>query len=56
MNESSYHGYAATDFYKVDARYGTNEEYVELNEELEKRGMKLIMDLILTIVALNTGG
>lgn len=46
MKESSYHGYACTDFYKVDARYGSNEEYRELNEELDKRGMKLIMDLI----------
>ena len=46
MSRESYHGYACTDFYKVDARFGTNEEYIELNEELEKRGMKLIMDLI----------
>lgn len=46
MPESSYHGYACTDFYKVDARYGTNEEYRELKEELNKRGMKLIMDMI----------
>lgn len=46
MNEASYHGYACTDFYKVDARYGSNDEYRELNEELDKRGMKLIMDLI----------
>ncbi|WP_347839175.1 glycoside hydrolase family 13 protein [uncultured Draconibacterium sp.] len=46
MPESSYHGYACTDFYQVDRRYGTNDEYRELNEELDKRGMKLIMDLI----------
>lgn len=46
MPEASYHGYACTDFYKVDARFGTNQEYIELNKELEKRGMKLIMDLI----------
>lgn len=46
MESSSYHGYACTDFYKVDARYGTNEEYLELKEELEKRDMKLIMDMI----------
>jgi glycosidase len=46
MPESSYHGYACTDFYKVDARYGSNEEYIELKKELEKRDMKLIMDLI----------
>ncbi|MCY1720774.1 glycoside hydrolase family 13 protein [Prolixibacteraceae bacterium Z1-6] len=46
MPEASYHGYACTDFYKVDPRYGSNEEYVELKRELDKRGMKLIMDLI----------
>lgn len=46
MTESSYHGYACTNFYKVDARYGSNEEYIELKKELDKRGMKLIMDLI----------
>lgn len=46
MKESSYHGYACTDFYQVDRRFGSNDEYRELNEELDKRGMKLIMDLI----------
>lgn len=46
MSEASYHGYACTDFYKADARYGGNAEYVELKKELDKRGMKLIMDLI----------
>ena len=46
MPDASYHGYACTDFYKVDERYGGNEKYLELKEELDKRGMKLIMDLI----------
>jgi neopullulanase len=46
MSRVSYHGYSITDFYKVDPRYGTNEEYRELNDELEKRNMKLIMDMI----------
>lgn len=46
MTRTSYHGYSTTDFYKVDPRYGSNEEYKELNEELDKRGMKLIMDMI----------
>ena len=46
MQSSSYHGYATTDFYKVDARYGGNEAYLSLKEELDKRGMKLIMDMI----------
>ena len=46
MTKSSYHGYACTDYYRVDPRYGTNEEYCELNNELDKRGMKLIMDMV----------
>src|SRR6056297_1720638 len=46
MTQVSYHGYSTTDFYKVDPRYGSNEEYRELNDELDKRGMKLIMDMI----------
>ncbi len=46
MTGVSYHGYSTTDFYKVDPRFGTNEEYRELNDELDKRGMKLIMDMI----------
>jgi glycosidase len=46
MTQVSYHGYSTTDFYKVDPRYGTNEEYRLLNDELDKRGMKLIMDMI----------
>lgn len=46
MTQVSYHGYSTTDFYKVDPRYGSNDEYRELNDELDKRGMKLIMDMI----------
>lgn len=46
MARTSYHGYATTDFYKVDPRFGSNDEYLELSSELKKRGMKLIMDMI----------
>jgi glycosidase len=46
MKEYSYHGYSTTDFYKVDPRFGSNQEYLELSKELKKRGMKLIMDMI----------
>ena len=42
----SYHGYAITDFYQVDKRLGTNEEYCQLIENLHKRGMKMVMDMI----------
>jgi glycosidase len=42
----SYHGYAQSDLYKTDARYGTNEDYKRLADELHKRDMKLIMDYV----------
>ncbi|WP_430810625.1 MULTISPECIES: glycoside hydrolase family 13 protein [unclassified Carboxylicivirga] len=47
MPEGSYHGYAITDFYKTDARHGSNEDYVKLSEELKKRDMKLVIDMIM---------
>ncbi|MDB2462538.1 cyclomaltodextrinase N-terminal domain-containing protein, partial [Algibacter sp.] len=43
MEVGSYHGYAITDFYKMDPRFGTLEEYKELALEISKRGMKLVM-------------
>ncbi|WP_411767315.1 glycoside hydrolase family 13 protein [Winogradskyella sp. A3E31] len=46
MPQGSYHGYAITDYYKVDPRFGTLEEYKSLSEEMKKRNMKLIMDQI----------
>jgi glycosidase len=46
MPEYSYHGYAITDFYKVDPRYGTNDLYLTLSSELHRRGMKLVMDVV----------
>ena len=42
----SYHGYAQTDLYKIDARYGTNEEYKELSAKLKEKNMKLVMDYV----------
>ncbi|WP_445756082.1 glycoside hydrolase family 13 protein [Polaribacter sp.] len=46
MHRGSYHGYAITDFYQVDPRFGTLEQYKELANELNKKGMKLIMDQV----------
>lgn len=42
----SYHGYAQTDLYKIDERYGNNEEYKELSQKLNQRNMKLVMDYV----------
>ncbi|MBO6522915.1 MAG: glycoside hydrolase family 13 protein [Balneolaceae bacterium] len=41
-----YHGYAATDLYKVDRRFGTNEEYKALVDKVHGMDMKVIMDMI----------
>lgn len=43
---STYHGYATTDYYKVDPRFGTNEEYKQLIAEAHERGLKVVMDMI----------
>ncbi|MEW5682971.1 MAG: glycoside hydrolase family 13 protein [Pseudomonadota bacterium] len=42
----SYHGYAATDLYKVDPRFGSNAQYRELVAKANKLGIKLIQDII----------
>lgn len=43
---SSYHGYATTDYYRVDPRFGTNEEYRQLVAEAHAKGLKVVMDMI----------
>ena len=47
-NESvySYHTYAQSDYYKIDPRYGSNEDYKRLASEMHNRDMKLIMDYV----------
>lgn len=42
----SYHGYAITDFYRIDARHGTNETYQQFVDESHKRDLKVIKDMI----------
>jgi glycosidase len=42
----SYHGYALTDHYLTDPRLGSNQTYKQLADELHKRGMKLMMDMV----------
>lgn len=46
MPEYSYHGYATTDYYQVDPRYGTNEQYQEFCNAAKEQGMGMIMDII----------
>lgn len=43
---TSYHGYANTENYKIDPRFGSNALYKALSDSLQGRGMKLIKDLV----------
>jgi neopullulanase len=45
--EYSYHGYAATDFYKIDPRYGTNEQFKQLVSDAKQKGIGFIWDVVL---------
>ena len=44
--EVSYHTYAQSDVYRIDPRFGTNQDYRSLADALHKRQMKLIMDYV----------
>ncbi|MFI5237967.1 MAG: alpha-amylase family glycosyl hydrolase, partial [Ignavibacteriales bacterium] len=49
----SYHGYAATDLYKIDPRFGNNDLYKILIEEAHKRGLKVILDHVSNHIGIN---
>lgn len=46
MKSSSYHGYAITDYYAPDKRFGTHQEFKELVDASHAKGMKVVMDMI----------
>jgi glycosidase len=43
---STYHGYATTNYYRVDPRFGSNEDYKRLCDEAHEKGLKIVMDMI----------
>lgn len=49
----SYHGYAATDFYNIDPRFGTNMLYKNLVEEAHKKDIKIILDHVSNHCSIN---
>jgi glycosidase len=51
----AYHGYAATDLYRVDPRFGTNEQFRTLVQQAHDRDLKVIMDMIHNHVGLRHG-
>lgn len=46
VSRSTYHGYAFTDQYKIDKRFGGNEAYKKLTDAAHKKGMKIIQDAV----------
>jgi glycosidase len=52
MYKSSYHGYAITDLYQPDPRFGTIDEYIELASEANKKGIKMVMDQVANHIGL----
>ncbi len=46
QSSDSYHGYDCYDYYCIDSKFGTNADYRQLVYEVHKRGMKIIMDLV----------
>ncbi len=47
MESPSYHGYDVVDYYRVDQEYGTNEDFRRLIAEAHRRGIRVIIDLVL---------
>nr|WP_319265116.1 glycoside hydrolase family 13 protein [uncultured Draconibacterium sp.] len=43
----SYHGFAITDFYNVDPRFGNNEKYKEMVDSCHANNLKVVMDMVL---------
>lgn len=47
QQSNSYHGYDVTDYYKIDKKFGTMEDYQELIYKAHSRGMKVLMDMVI---------
>ena len=53
MDRGSYHGYAATDLYLIDPRFGTNKNYQQLVRTAHKKGIKVIFDHVANHIGVN---
>lgn len=49
----SYHGYGATDTYKIDARFGSNDDYRRMVAEARKKGIGVIQDIVINHIGGN---
>jgi len=50
---ASYHGYAVTDLYQIDARFGNNELYKKLVSKAHENGLKIILDHVNNHIGIN---
>ena len=46
MKDYSYHGYAITDYYNIDARFGSNQDYLDLVQKAKSNNIKIVMDMV----------
>lgn len=42
----SYHGYACSDYYHIDPRYGSNSLYAQMVQQAHAKGLKILMDMV----------
>lgn len=42
----SYHGYACSDYYHIDPRYGSNSLYAQMVKKAHEKGLKILMDMV----------
>lgn len=49
----TYHGYAITDFYRIDPRFGSNDDYVNMVSNAHTKGLKIIMDMVFNHYGIN---
>jgi len=49
----SYHGYAVTDHYTIDKRFGSNKDYFNLVNEAHQKGLKIILDHVANHIGIN---
>ena len=42
----SYHGYACSDYYHIDPRYGSNPLYAQMVQQAHAKGLKILMDMV----------
>lgn len=52
MPDRTEHGYAFTNHYKIEPRFGGDDAYLKLSDELHKRGMKLVQDAVYNHIGL----